>query len=58
MPPITGGMNEQDYRYTIEVEFLDRIYSVILKWRNPKIKRTKEDNELIAWLVKEKLMGR
>ncbi len=58
MPPIIGGMNEQDYKYTIEVEFLDRVFSVISKWRNPKIKRTKEDDKLISWLVKEGLMGK
>ena len=57
MPPIAGGMNEQDYRYTIEVEFLDRVYSGVLHWRKDKKKR-ECDIKLVEWLVKERLMGK
>ena len=57
MPPNTGGMNDQDYRDTIEAEFLDRVYSGVWHWRKDKKKR-EGDIKLVEWLVKQGLMGK
>ncbi|MDD5517864.1 MAG: hypothetical protein PHV98_00750 [Candidatus Omnitrophica bacterium] len=57
MPPLSGGMNDQDYRNTIEMEFLDRIYSVVSRWRKGKVNDGSEQ-ELIIWLTKEGLMAK
>ncbi|MFA5714358.1 MAG: hypothetical protein WC998_01285 [Candidatus Paceibacterota bacterium] len=56
MPPKPGGMNDQDYKDTIENEFLDRVYSIILKWKRGKA--SQDEQKLILWLSKEGLMAK
>ena len=58
--PDVGGMLDQDYRLIYEMRTLERIYNVVMRWRNLAGKNihslTTNERRLLRYLINEGFM--